>query len=55
MRESASTPQVVRDDDGPVVVWPDPSPLASWWNAVMSEGTRERGSAASGRSERAAS
>lgn len=23
------------DSTNPEVVWPDPSPLATWWNAVM--------------------
>ncbi|MFE5286557.1 hypothetical protein ACFRAQ_16455 [Nocardia sp. NPDC056611] len=23
------------DDDAPVVRWPDPSRLESWWNAIM--------------------
>ncbi|MFI6173391.1 hypothetical protein ACIBCN_41900 [Nocardia sp. NPDC051052] len=27
---------------GPTVVWPDPSPLASWWLQVMRPGSGER-------------
>ncbi|MFI7003286.1 hypothetical protein [Nocardia sp. NPDC050175] len=26
---------------GPTVVWPDPSPLASWWQQVMQPGSSE--------------
>lgn len=26
---------------GPTVVWPDPSPLASWWQQVMRPGSSD--------------
>ncbi len=32
-------------DDSPVVHWPEPSPLESWWKAVMRPG-RDQGRAA---------
>ncbi|MBF6170754.1 hypothetical protein [Nocardia blacklockiae] len=36
---SKFTPAVVRDDDettpDEAVVWPEPSPLSSWWQQVM--------------------
>lgn len=30
------------DDSRNQVIWPDPSPLSSWWEAVMHAGVRPR-------------
>ncbi|MGW6693883.1 hypothetical protein ACWF62_08915 [Rhodococcus sp. NPDC054953] len=33
-----SQPRPAAGDDDPVVVWPDPSPLTPWWEAVLRRG-----------------
>ncbi|WP_167829109.1 hypothetical protein [Nocardia brasiliensis] len=38
----------IADDTDSTVVWPDPSPLASWWAQVMQPGAGSR-TAARGR------
>ncbi|PXX61608.1 hypothetical protein DFR70_108166 [Nocardia tenerifensis] len=38
--QRAATNNATRTDSA--VVWPDPSPLASWWQQVMQPGSSER-------------
>lgn len=46
MSEKSNAPVAVGVESDPaVVVWPDPSPLSRWWEAVMRDGAAGRAGA----------
>ncbi|MBB5916444.1 hypothetical protein BJY24_005356 [Nocardia transvalensis] len=44
VRSNTPTPASGEDDEAPddAVVWPEPSPLTSWWQTVMQDSTDRR-------------